>query len=129
MKRIYNALPPILRPVWVALTMAPFELRSLLRYVGQGRPQRYFTNELRGNDRSRGMSRWHDFIDWVGGYPYEVARPEVMVETFGALGFSFARSSTVQGWGCNELLFTKVAARATAGAGGQGSMSNPNAQA
>ena len=22
---------------------------------------------------SRGMSRWHDLVDWVGGYPFEVA--------------------------------------------------------
>ena len=27
-------------------------------------------------DQNRGMNRWRDVIDWVGGYPYEVAKPE-----------------------------------------------------
>lgn len=24
----------------------------------------------------RGMSKWHDLIDWIEGYPFEVAKPE-----------------------------------------------------
>jgi 2-polyprenyl-6-hydroxyphenyl methylase/3-demethylubiquinone-9 3-methyltransferase len=26
----------------------------------------------------RGMSLWHDMIDWLGGYPFEVAKPEAV---------------------------------------------------
>jgi SAM-dependent methyltransferase len=29
----------------------------------------------------RGMSKYHDWIDWLGGYPYEVATPE-QLQTF-----------------------------------------------
>src|SRR5690606_27738332 len=32
--------------------------------------------------RRRGMSVWHDWHDWLGGYPFEVARPE---QVFGFL--------------------------------------------
>ena len=28
------------------------------------------------------MSRWHDLIDWVGGYPFEVAKPEQIFDFF-----------------------------------------------
>ncbi len=24
------------------------------------------------------MSRWHDLVDWVGGYPFEVAAPDAV---------------------------------------------------
>ena len=33
------------------------------------------------------MSRWHDLVDWVGGYPFEVARPEEIFRFFPARGF------------------------------------------
>ena len=107
-KRIYNELPPFLRPLWVVLTMSPLEVKTFLYHLVRGRPQRYFTNELRGRDRSRGMSRWHDFVDWVGGYPFEVARPDAIVDTFRAFGLSEARLRLVDGYGCNEFLFTKA---------------------
>ena len=28
----------------------------------------------------RGMSLWHDYLDWLGGYPFEVARPEEILD-------------------------------------------------
>ena len=30
----------------------------------------------------RGMNRWYDIIDWVGGFPYEVASPEEIFEFY-----------------------------------------------
>ena len=39
--------------------------------AGRERYARYWRDQ-----RTRGMSRWHDLVDWVGGYPFEVARPE-----------------------------------------------------
>jgi 2-polyprenyl-6-hydroxyphenyl methylase/3-demethylubiquinone-9 3-methyltransferase len=56
----------------------------------------------------RGMSRWRDVVDWVGGYPYEAATPEQIFDFYEARGF---RLITLKcggvGLGCNEFVFTR----------------------
>ena len=37
------------------------------------------------------MSRWHDLLDWVGGYPFEVAKPEEIFELYHDQGFELER--------------------------------------
>jgi 2-polyprenyl-3-methyl-5-hydroxy-6-metoxy-1,4-benzoquinol methylase len=56
----------------------------------------------------RGMSLWHDTVDWIGGYPFEVARPEAIFRFFRELGFVLQELKTCGGrHGCNEFLFTR----------------------
>ena len=58
---------------------------------------------------ARGMSRWNDLVDWVGGWPYETATPGEVVTFTNARGFSLKRQFTVAGnHGCNEFVFTKT---------------------
>jgi SAM-dependent methyltransferase len=56
--------------------------------------------------RRRGMSARHDLVDWIGGFPFEVAAPE---EVFGFLrgrGFDLRHLRTCKGrLGCNEYVF------------------------
>jgi 2-polyprenyl-3-methyl-5-hydroxy-6-metoxy-1,4-benzoquinol methylase len=60
--------------------------------------------------RVRGMSMLRDWIDWVGGYPFEVARPEQIVDFYRDLGFSLDRMLTCGGGqGCNEFVFRRIA--------------------
>ena len=62
----------------------------------------------RAKVHSRGMSVWHDWIDWVGGYPFEVARPEEIFDFVRQRGFSLERIKTCGGgYGCNEFLFIR----------------------
>jgi hypothetical protein len=35
----------------------------------------------------RGMSFWYDFLDWMGGYPFEVASVRAILDFFSPLGF------------------------------------------
>lgn len=64
----------------------------------------------RAKKSSRGMSMWYDWIDWVGGYPFEVAKPEEIFEFFQARGFTLSRLVTCgSGHGCNEYVFTRTA--------------------
>ncbi len=59
--------------------------------------------------KQRGMSRWHDIIDWIGGYPFEVAKPEMIFEFYRDRGFSLQGLQTCGGGlGCNEYVFRKV---------------------
>lgn len=62
----------------------------------------------RGGPLDRGMSKWHDLIDWVGGYPFEVAKPEEIFDFYRDRGFSLLRLKTCAGGlGCNEFLFQR----------------------
>ena len=54
------------------------------------------------------MSLWHDVVDWVGGYPFEVAKPEQIFDFYYRRGFDLVRLTTQGGeLGCNEFVFTK----------------------
>lgn len=106
-KRTYNFLPRILRTPFAISVMGPLELRSALSLTIRLKPQAYVKmwTEYR---RSRGMSRWHDIIDWCGGYPFEVATPDVVVDFFCQRGFVLTKIKTrLAGWGCNEFVLVK----------------------
>lgn len=54
----------------------------------------------------RGMTLWYDMVDWLGGYPFEVARPEEIVHYFRDAGFNLIEMRTCRGrMGCNEFVF------------------------
>jgi 2-polyprenyl-6-hydroxyphenyl methylase/3-demethylubiquinone-9 3-methyltransferase len=58
---------------------------------------------------ARGMSAWHDWIDWLGGYPFEVSKPEDVFEFFSQRGFMLEFLRTAGGGhGCNEYVFRRV---------------------
>lgn len=106
-KRLYNTLPVSLRLPFALLVMLPREGMSLLKAVALGRPQAY----VRGwtdYKRSRGMSRWHDLVDWVGGYPFEVATPEAIFDFARSRQFTLERLKTCGGGlGCNQYVFVR----------------------
>ena len=58
--------------------------------------------------KSRGMSRVHDWFEWLGGYPYEVAKPEEIFNFYQQRGFSLLKLTTkAQGHGCNEFVLKR----------------------
>lgn len=57
--------------------------------------------------KKRGMSLFHDWRDWLGGYPFEVAKPEEVVSKLAAMGFQLQRETLAQGLGCNEFVFLR----------------------
>lgn len=57
----------------------------------------------------RGMSLWHDMIDWLGGYPFEVSRPEQVFRFLQARGFELRELVTAGSTGaCNEFVFERI---------------------
>jgi 2-polyprenyl-3-methyl-5-hydroxy-6-metoxy-1,4-benzoquinol methylase len=58
--------------------------------------------------KERGMSFWHDVVDWLGGYPFEVAKPEEIFDFYRDEGFVLMGLKTRGGKsGCNEFLFLR----------------------
>ncbi|HUG20101.1 MAG TPA: class I SAM-dependent methyltransferase [Planctomycetaceae bacterium] len=113
-KRIYNKLPGFVQPLYVVgiflwgafCRMILTVLAMLLRLVTLRNPlvplSRWW-NE----DRPRGMNWWHDLVDWVGGWPFEVARPGEVFTYFHEREFELAAMETTPGSGCNEYLFRR----------------------
>jgi 2-polyprenyl-6-hydroxyphenyl methylase/3-demethylubiquinone-9 3-methyltransferase len=118
-KRVYNRLPSFLRIPYVIAVMFPYEMRALLVSLAMLQPSRFIRSWTHYKSH-RGMSHWHDLVDWVGGYPFEVARPEEIFRFSRDRGYVL-REMTTQGvaLGCNEFVFEKridASARARHGA-------------
>jgi 2-polyprenyl-6-hydroxyphenyl methylase/3-demethylubiquinone-9 3-methyltransferase len=106
-KRTYNNLPRFLRTPFTLAVNAPNEAKALASAVVKLRPGQYLRAWTQ-YDQGRGMSRWRDIVDWVGGYPYEVATPDELFDFFRARGFGLAKLKCGGvGLGCNELVFVK----------------------
>ena len=101
-KRAYNRLPAglqfmVLWPAFLVL-WGPTMLRDFLRL------KPFYS--WRHYQSARGMSAWSDVVDWVGGYPFEVARPEEIFDFFHSQGFQLIKMKTCGGGlGCNEFVF------------------------
>jgi len=64
-------------------------------------------------DQSRGMSWWHDQLDWIGGYPFETATPEAVFDFYRERGFRLERMITCGGGpGCNQFVFRREGSNA-----------------
>jgi 2-polyprenyl-6-hydroxyphenyl methylase/3-demethylubiquinone-9 3-methyltransferase len=104
-KRAYVRAPGPLRAVILALAGTPLVLRSLLLHAKR--------RDLAGFRRrwsragKRGMSGSHDLVDWVGGYPFEVAKPGEVVEFCRSLGLVLEEARTTSGLGNNQFVFAR----------------------
>jgi 2-polyprenyl-6-hydroxyphenyl methylase/3-demethylubiquinone-9 3-methyltransferase len=108
-KKLYNRLPRFLRLPYALVVMGARELSYFLPQLIRLRPDRYLRTWLNYSKTSmRGMSMWHDLIDWVGGYPFEVAKPEQIFDFCQARGFELCKFRTnAGGIACNEYVFRR----------------------
>jgi len=102
-KKIYNKLPRRMRTLYAVGLIVLLEATAALGRILTLQPQRH----IRGwTCYGRGMSRWHDLVDWVGGYPFEVAKPEQILDFYRDRGLTLCRLKTCGGGlGCNEYVF------------------------
>jgi 2-polyprenyl-6-hydroxyphenyl methylase/3-demethylubiquinone-9 3-methyltransferase len=101
-KRAYCALPGPLKFLVLWPAAASFWWPTMLRDLVKGRP----FHTWRTFASRRGMSAWRDMVDWVGGYPYEVAKAEEIFYFYRDRGFTLRRLFTAR-LGCNEFVFEK----------------------
>jgi 2-polyprenyl-3-methyl-5-hydroxy-6-metoxy-1,4-benzoquinol methylase len=107
-KRIYNRLPETLQAPWAAIAIAPTEFRAAVTALFAGRFGAYVRGWLHP-EPTRGMSRWRDVIDWVGGLPYEYASPDAIFDFYRERGFVLTRLvSKGAGCGCVQYVFDKA---------------------
>lgn len=94
-KRAYVKYPPLRWPLVMLHMPYPF-LPALVFRIISGRSK-----------AERGMSFWHDVVDWVGGYPFEVATPDAILDFYRARGFRLDNLKTTNRSGCNQFVFVK----------------------
>ncbi len=107
-KKLYNQLPHSLRFLVLWPSFVVMYWRRLTKDFLRGRP----FQTIRDYGKSqRGMSFWQDVVDWVGGYPFEVAKPEQIFNFYRERGFVLTRLLTCRGTsGCNEFVFERSVA-------------------
>ena len=95
-KKVHNMVPAS-RPILFAIHFPYlFCARVLVRLVS-GRLK-----------IERGMNMWHDLVDWLGGYPFEVAKPGDVHGFYTRKGFVLTKLRTCGGkHGCNEFVFNR----------------------
>jgi 2-polyprenyl-3-methyl-5-hydroxy-6-metoxy-1,4-benzoquinol methylase len=105
-KRAYNKSGPLTRRLLVAGSAVHLRLRhpvARLAGLALGTPL-----ARKRAARARSMSARHDLIDWVGGYPFEVAKPEQVFTFLRARGYELCHLKTCAGGiGCNEFVFKR----------------------
>lgn len=102
-KKAYNS-GPAGQILITSLFVPPITLFQLLRSLAlTGNPLRHFTDH-----KERGMSPFHDSLDWIGGYPFEVSSPGEVLDFMRGLNFTLESMRTTNGHGCNEFLFRKT---------------------
>ena len=103
-KSLYNRLPGSARYLVLILAFIRLWLPTAIRDVLQYGSFKTWKNY----SATRSMSPWHDLIDWVGGYPFEVAKPEEVLDFYSELEFGPQQIKTCgKGRGCNEFVFRR----------------------
>ncbi len=105
-KKLYNRTPAPLRFLISGPVFVQQYWRPLLKDIVLLRP---FHTIRHYEGKRRGMTAWRDLIDWVGGYPFEVAKPEELFEFYQARGFRLKKLVTCRGTlGCVEVVLKRL---------------------
>lgn len=94
----------VLQRVWATVIST---LLRLLMLRNPLLPMQTFVKDVKKTE-PRGMSRWYDLVDWVGGWPFEVASPEAIFRRLRDHGYSLREMTTCGGGlGCNQFVFQR----------------------
>jgi SAM-dependent methyltransferase len=94
----YNTVPAIIQRLMIWIFFIIIAMAKLI-----------VTRKNPFKKQKRGMSFYYDVIDWVGGYPYEYADKDEVINYVERLGFKCIKfvKPTVP-TGCNEFVFLKM---------------------
>jgi SAM-dependent methyltransferase len=108
-KLFYNKLPRLLKSPFVALYSFVVTCLVVLKHLLRLKPMTALAR-LRGDRKERGMSVKYDKADWLGGFPFEFVRFEILTAYMEARGFSLLSSQRNNNLGCHELVLQRTAA-------------------
>lgn len=104
-KAFYNSLPKPLALIFAYslgyMIMAAVVMKYALTFRWK------IVHEILFAPLGRGMTRNRDLIDWMGGFPFEVATVDVLRDYMAARGFVLETAKAETSLGCHELLFRR----------------------
>lgn len=106
-KKKYNTTKtPFFRSILIMYTLfKQWYITFIKDFLKSGNPLKTWFIYGKNN---RGMLPWNDLTDWVGGYPFEVAKPEEVFNFFKSKGFQLEKLRTSAGGiACNEFIFSR----------------------
>ena len=112
-KYIYTKLPRPINIIYAFSLGALGNLLNVIKYTLKLNPMAAIKPLLNYKKR-RGMSLIHDMIDWMGGFPYEFARYELLADYMSARGFRLERGKAATSLGCHEMVFRRLPKSSTA---------------
>jgi 2-polyprenyl-3-methyl-5-hydroxy-6-metoxy-1,4-benzoquinol methylase len=103
-KKTYNRAPGPMQGVILLLSLVRLWGPTLVKDLASAKPFQTWRNY----DSLRGMSPWHDLVDWVGGFPFEVAKPQEVIAFYQNRGLRLSKIKTCgRGRGCNEFVLIR----------------------
>lgn len=113
-KKLYNKTHRFVQPLLVILIASLFEFKYASGRLCRGKNPFPF-NDWKQKKKDRGMSAWHDWVDWCGGLPFEVGKPEQIIVPLLKKGYNLQNLTTTEGggWGCHQYVFQRVACQGT----------------
>lgn len=106
-KWLYNKLPRILKKPFAFLTEFFVQFLMLLKYTVKLKPL-VFLRPIFDYKQKRGMSMLADIVDWYGGFPYEFATYDYLVDYIQSKGFELQKGKKKSSHGCHELVFKRI---------------------
>lgn len=95
-----------LRPILIIYSWYSFWAKQQFRTLLTGKDP--FKSWREYSIDSRGMSAWHDLVDWAGGFPFEVSTPPKLIEFMESRGWRCEEVWSNDGIGNNEFRFIKL---------------------
>lgn len=105
-KKFYNALPGPLAKAFAWTIGLAANAFNILKYTLKLKPM-VAIGPLIDYRKQRGMNFSHDLIDWIGGFPFEFATYEALVNFLETRGFQHVRGTRATSLGCHEIVFRK----------------------
>jgi SAM-dependent methyltransferase len=98
LKKRYNAATDLGKRLMIGAQIARYILFVRLRHL---------KNPFSWNKKKeRGMSEYHDIVDWLGGLPYEVASEDEVLRFARSRGFILERIKVSGEGACNNYVFS-----------------------
>lgn len=105
-KYVYNKLPGFLKNPYALFCAFFSQFINIMKYTILLRPI-VAIDPLINYKKQRGMGIIHDWIDWIGGFPYEYASLSQLNAFFSEHGFEVLKSIKSNSLGCHQVLYKR----------------------
>lgn len=106
-KAVYNSLPRGLNTAYAYSLGYLANAVNILKYTLRMQPMKAIGPLLNYRAR-RGMSLHRDMVDWIGGFPYEVASYDTLVAYVASRGFELVCGRRAGSLGCHEVVLRRA---------------------